>query len=115
MEFRSIYESWCNEPSLDAKTRAELIAIDGDAREIEERFYRDLEFGTAGLRGILGAGTNRMNEYVVRRATQGLANYLLECDGARERGVCIAYDSRLRSDEFAKETARVLAANGIRV
>jgi len=115
MEFRSIYESWCNEPSLDEKTRAELTAIAADAREIEERFYRDLEFGTAGLRGILGAGTNRMNEYVVRRATQGLANYLLECDGARERGVCIAYDSRLRSDEFAKETARVLAANGIRV
>lgn len=115
MEFRSIYESWCNEPSLDEKTRAELTAIAADAREIEERFYRDLEFGTAGLRGILGAGTNRMNEYVVRRATQGLANYLLECDGARERGVCIAYDSRLRSDEFAKEAARVLAANGIRV
>ena len=114
MEFQSIYESWRSEPTLDEQTRAELNAIAGDAREIEERFYRDLEFGTAGLRGILGAGTNRMNEYVVRRATQGLSNYLLECGGARERGVCIAYDSRLRSDEFAKETARVLAANGIR-
>lgn len=99
---------------LDEKTREELEGIRGDAREIEERFYRDLEFGTAGLRGILGAGTNRMNEYVVRRATQGLADYLLECPGARERGVCIAYDSRLRSDEFAREAARVLAANGIR-
>ena len=115
MEIRSIYDSWCNEPSLDEKTRAELRAIAPDTREIEERFYRDLEFGTAGLRGILGAGTNRMNEYVVRRATQGLADYLLECADAQARGVCIAYDSRLRSDEFAKETARVLAANGIRV
>ena len=114
MDVRSIYESWRKEPTLDQKTREELEGIRGDAREIEERFYRDLEFGTAGLRGILGAGTNRMNEFVVRRATQGLADYLLECPGARERGVCIAYDSRLRSDEFAREAARVLAANGIR-
>jgi len=114
MDTRSVYESWRNEPTLDERTRAELSAIAGNSREMEERFYRDLEFGTAGLRGVLGAGTNRMNEYVVRRATQGLANYLLECAGAKERGVCIAYDSRLRSDEFARETARVLAANGIR-
>ena len=114
METRSVYESWLNEPTLDEATRAELRAISADAPEIEERFYRELEFGTAGLRGILGAGTNRMNVYVVRRATQGLSNYLLTCPDAKERGVCIAYDSRLFSPEFAKETACVLAANGIR-
>ncbi|MEA4870642.1 MAG: phospho-sugar mutase [Christensenella sp.] len=114
MDTRAVYESWRNEPSLDEATRAELNAISADDREIEERFYRELEFGTAGLRGILGAGTNRMNAYVVRRATQGLSNYLLACEGAKERGVCIAYDSRLYSPEFAKETARVLAANGVK-
>lgn len=87
MDTRAVYESWRNEPSLDEATRAELNAISADDREIEERFYRELEFGTAGLRGILGAGTNRMNAYVVRRATQGLSNYLLACEGAKERGV----------------------------
>lgn len=115
MEVRAIYESWPNEPTLDDATRAELLAISPDDREIEERFYRELELGTAGSCGILGAGTNRMNVYVVRRATQGLSNYLLGCDGAKERGVCIAYDSRLYSPEFAQETACVLAANGIKV
>ena len=114
MGYRSAYEAWLNEPSLDAGTRAELTAIAGDAREIEERFYRGLEFGTAGLRGLLGAGTNRMNDYVVRRATQGLADYLVSC-GLAERGVCVAYDSRRRSDAFARETACVLAANGVPV
>jgi len=114
MDTRTIYEAWLNEPTLDETTRAELRAIAADAPEIEERFYRELEFGTAGLRGILGAGTNRMNVYVVRRATQGLSNFLLSCEGAKERGVCIAYDSRLFSPEFAKETACVLAANGIK-
>lgn len=114
MDTRSVYESWLSEPSLDETTRTELEHISADAAEIEERFYRELEFGTAGLRGILGAGTNRMNVYVVRRATQGLSNYLLSCAGAKERGVCIAYDSRLFSPEFAKETACVLAANGIK-
>ncbi|HWQ97775.1 MAG TPA: phospho-sugar mutase [Clostridia bacterium] len=113
MDTRTVYESWMNEPTLDETTRAELRAISADTPEIEERFYRELEFGTAGLRGILGAGTNRMNVYVVRRATQGLANYLLTCEEAKSRGVCIAYDSRLFSPEFAKETACVLAANGI--
>ena len=113
MDTRSIFESWLNEPKLDETTRAELRAIEPDAEEIEERFYRELEFGTAGLRGILGAGTNRMNAYVVRRATQGLSNYLLSLAGAKERGVCIGYDSRLFSPEFARETACVLAANGI--
>jgi len=114
MDTRSAYESWINEPTLDEAARAELLAIAGDAPEIEERFYRELEFGTAGLRGILGAGTNRMNAYVVRRATQGLSNYLRACGGAAERGVCVAYDSRLFSAEFARETACVLAANGVR-
>ena len=114
MQTRTVYESWLNEPSLDETTRAELLTIASDAAEIEERFYRELEFGTAGLRGILGAGTNRMNVYVVRRATQGLSNFLLSCEGAKERGVCIAYDSRLFSPEFARETACVLAANGIK-
>jgi len=114
MDTRTVYESWLNEPTLDETTRAELRAISAESAEIEERFYRELEFGTAGLRGILGAGTNRMNVYVVRRATQGLSNFLLSCEGAKERGVCIAYDSRLFSPEFARETACVLAANGIK-
>ncbi|NLI53561.1 MAG: phospho-sugar mutase [Clostridiales bacterium] len=114
MDTRSVYESWLNEPTLDETSRAELRSIQNDPDEVEERFYRELEFGTAGLRGVLGAGTNRMNAYVVRRATQGLSNYLLGCEGAKERGVCIAYDSRLFSAEFAKETACVLAANGIK-
>ncbi len=114
MDTRSVYESWLNEPALDEESRAELRAIQSDPQEIEERFYRELEFGTAGLRGVLGAGTNRMNVYIVRRATQGLSNYLIGCEGAQERGVCIAYDSRLFSAEFAKEAACVLAANGIK-
>ncbi|MBA4348120.1 MAG: hypothetical protein C0413_04640 [Clostridiales bacterium] len=103
MDTRTVYESWLNEPTLDETTRAELRAISAESAEIEERFYRELEFGTAGLRGILGAGTNRMNVYVVRRATQGLSNFLLSCEGAKERGVCIAYDSRLFSPEFARK------------
>ena len=111
---RAIYESWKCEPSLDAATRAELTAIENDPHEIEERFYRELEFGTAGLRGIIGAGTNRMNPYVVRRATQGLCDYLATVPGAKERGVCVAYDSRLFSDEFAKQAACVLAGNGVK-
>ncbi|MEN6339898.1 MAG: phospho-sugar mutase, partial [Clostridiaceae bacterium] len=81
---QAIYESWKNEPSLDAATKAELTAIEHDHGEIEERFYRELEFGTAGLRGIIGAGTNRMNAYVVRRATQGLCDYLATVPGAKE-------------------------------
>ena len=110
MDTRTIYESWLNEPTLDESTRAELRAISADAPEIEERFYRELEFGTAGLRGILGAGTNRMNVYVVRRATQGLSNVLLSCKGAKERGVCIAYDSRLFSPgEYFKLNGKMVA------
>ena len=109
------YRAWCASPAVDAATKAELAAIANDRDEIEERFYRTLEFGTAGLRGILGAGTNRMNVYVVRQATQGLADYLKSVGGAAERGVCIAYDSRHGSEQFARETAAVLAANGVRV
>ena len=115
MDYREQYDAWCASPAVDAAAKAELMAIADDPHEIEERFYRELEFGTAGLRGILGAGTNRMNPYVVRRATQGLSDYLLSIPGAKERGVCIAYDSRRGSTEFAKETAATLAANGIRV
>ena len=109
------YDQWRNAPGIDADTREELSSIRGDQKEIEERFYRELEFGTAGLRGILGAGTNRMNVYVVRRATQGLADYLAGVEGGKARGVCIAYDSRNFSAEFARQTAMTLAANQIQV
>lgn len=115
MEYMTLYNQWCSSPLVDADTKTELAAISSDPAEIEERFYRELEFGTAGLRGILGAGTNRMNVYVVRRASLGLAAYLLQTPGAKEKGVCIAYDSRIRSDEFARETAVTLAAGGIKV
>ena len=114
MDYRENYKLWLEEKSLDPKLRAELEAIADDPREQEERFYTELEFGTAGLRGVIGAGTNRMNIYVVRRATQGLADYLKTFPGGPERGVAIAYDSRHMSDVFAKETALVLAKNGIK-
>lgn len=107
------YEEWCSNPYFDEGTKAELKAIAEDDGEIKERFYKDLEFGTAGLRGIIGAGTNRMNIYTVRKATQGLANYIIK-NGAKDRGVAIAYDSRRMSPEFAQEAALCLAANGIR-
>ncbi len=108
-----IYQEWLSNPYFDEATRAELKAIEGDENEIKERFYMDLEFGTAGLRGIIGAGINRMNIYVVRRATQGLANYIIR-QGAADKGVAIAYDSRHMSPEFAMEAAMTLAANGIK-
>ena len=104
------YELWCAQ-AQDPEIAAELAAIAGNDEEIFERFYRDLEFGTGGLRGVLGAGTNRMNIYTVRRATQGLADYLNSTD--LPKTVAIGYDSRIKSDVFAKETARVMAANGI--
>ena len=100
MGYRETYESWLNNPYFDEATRAELQAIAGNEKEIEERFYMDLEFGTAGLRGVIGAGTNRMNIYTVRKATQGLANYICKV-GAQAKGVAIAYDSRHMSPEFA--------------
>ncbi len=111
-DYMKIYREWLSNPYFDETTREELRAIEGDEAEIKERFYMDLEFGTAGLRGIIGAGINRMNIYVVRRATQGLANYIIKQGGAG-RGVAIAYDSRRMSPEFADEAARTLAANGI--
>ncbi|MFR2466014.1 MAG: phospho-sugar mutase, partial [Clostridia bacterium] len=107
-DYRSRYERWLASDAVDEATKAELRAIAEDEKEIEDRFYKDLEFGTGGLRGILDAGTNRMNVYTVRRATQGLANYLLMKDPqAKEKGVAIAYDSRHQSDVFALETAAV--------
>lgn len=112
-DYMKIYQEWLSNPYFDEETKAELRAIAGDENEIKERFYMDLEFGTAGLRGIIGAGINRMNIYVVRRATQGLANYIIKQGGA-SKGVAIAYDSRRMSPEFADEAARTLAANGIK-
>ncbi len=114
MESKKIYELWLSDPYFDEKTKEELRGIADDEKEIEERFYRDLEFGTGGLRGITGAGTNRMNIYTVRKATQGLANYICKQHG-QERGAAIAYDSRNMSVEFAQEAAMCLAANGIKV
>lgn len=113
MDYREIYESWLNNPYIDEGTKEELRSIAGDEQEIKERFYMDLEFGTAGLRGIIGAGTNRMNPYVVRKATQGLANYIKGV-GKADQGVAIAFDSRRMSPEFAQEAALCLAANGIK-
>ena len=113
MDYRAIYEEWLSNPYFDEATKAELKAISDDDNEIKERFYKDLEFGTAGLRGIIGAGINRMNIYVVRRATQGLANYIIK-QGGQGKGVAIAYDSRRMSPEFAEEAALTLAANGIK-
>ena len=113
MDARKTYEFWLEDPYFDEDTKAELRGIAGDADEIGERFYRDLEFGTGGLRGIIGAGTNRMNIYTVRKATQGLANYIIK-EHAEKKGVAIAFDSRNMSPEFAQEAALCLAANGIR-
>lgn len=114
MDYKKEYERWLK--NADAETVAELEAIRDDEKEIEERFYKNLEFGTAGLRGIIGAGSNRMNSYVVGQATQGLANQLKKTnpEGA-ELSVAIAYDSRIKSDEFAHVAAAILAANGIKV
>ncbi len=113
MEYRERYEGWLNDPYFDEATKEELRSIAEDDNEIKERFYKDLEFGTAGLRGIIGAGTNRMNIYTVRKATQGLANYIISKDG-QKKGVAIAYDSRRMSPEFADEAALCLGANGIK-
>ena len=113
MDYKEVYEQWIANPYFDEATKEELKSIAEDENEIKERFYMDLEFGTAGLRGIIGAGTNRMNIYVVRRATQGLANYIAKVD-KKSQGVAIAYDSRHMSPEFAQEAALCLAANGIK-
>ena len=113
MSYMETYKEWCTNPYFDENTKAELAAIGDDAAEIEDRFYRQLEFGTGGLRGVIGAGTNRMNIYTVRQATQGLANYILSQNG-QEKGVAIAHDSRIMSTEFADEAALCLNANGIK-
>lgn len=113
MDYKKVYETWCTDTYFDEQTRAELKALEGNEEEIQDRFYRQLEFGTGGLRGVIGAGTNRMNIYTVRQATQGLANYIIHENG-QDKGVAIAYDSRRMSPEFAKEAALCLNANGIK-
>lgn len=116
MNYLSEYKKWIDSSAVDDSTRKELLEISENTEEIEERFYRELEFGTAGLRGIMGAGTNRMNVYTVRKATQGLSGYIEKLGrDAKEKGVAISYDSRNNSKLFAKEAALVLAANGIKV
>lgn len=112
MNYREVYRDWCTNPYFDESVRQELLALEGNEGEIKERFYRELEFGTGGLRGIIGAGTNRMNLYTVRKATQGLANFILK-EGGANKGVAIAYDSRIMSPEFSQEAALCLNANGI--
>ena len=113
MDYKKMYQEWLDNPYFDEATKAELKGIAADEKEIEDRFYMDLEFGTAGLRGVIGAGTNRMNIYTVRKATQGLANYIASVNG-QAKGVAIAFDSRRMSPEFADEAALCLAANGIK-
>lgn len=113
MEYLNEYKKWCTSDVFDEKTKKELLNIKDDKKEIEDRFYKELEFGTAGLRGIIGAGTNRMNIYTVGKATQGLANYIKK-KNEEERGVAIAFDSRHMSKEFSEEAALILNANGIK-
>ena len=112
-DYMKEYKRWCESAEFDEETKSELISIMGDEKEIEDRFYKELEFGTAGLRGVIGAGTNRMNIYTVGKATQGLANYIKKKHG-ENRGVAISFDSRHMSPEFSKETALILNANGIK-
>lgn len=113
MSYKEMFEFWLEDDYFDQETKNELLAIRNNEEEVEDRFYKELEFGTGGLRGVIGAGTNRMNFYTVRKATQGLANYIIK-QGAQEMGVAIAYDSRRFSPEFAKEAALCLCANGIK-
>ncbi|MDE7325384.1 MAG: phospho-sugar mutase [Lachnospiraceae bacterium] len=113
MDYLEKYREWCGNPYFDDATREELKALEGNQAEIEDRFYRDLEFGTGGLRGVIGAGTNRMNLYTVRKATQGLANFIIK-EGGQDKGIAIAYDSRNMSVEFSEEVALCMCANGIK-
>lgn len=113
MDYLKEYERWCTEPAFDEEIKKELLEIKGNDEEIKDRFYKELEFGTAGLRGVIGMGTNRMNKYTVGKATQGLANYIIE-QGTQDKGVAISYDSRRMSDEFSLQTALILNANGIK-
>ena len=116
MDYQSIYQSWLNNPGLNEEGKAELMSVAADAKAIEYRFGAELEFGTAGMRGIIGYGTNMMNVYTVRRATQGLAEYIKSLgEDAMKRGVVISFDTRRKSDEFARAAAEVLAANGVNV
>ena len=112
MDINTIYNVWCEKATEDKDLIEELKSIKGNEEEIYEKFYKNLEFGTAGLRGIIGAGTNRMNIYVVRQATQGLANYVKNTYGGG--AVAISHDSRIKADLFMNEAAKVLAANGIK-
>ncbi len=115
MDYRKVYESWLGDSSVDEITKAELRGIASDEREIEDRFYQELEFGTGGLRGVLGAGSNRLNIYTIRKATQGLANYILsQPDKGARASVAIAHDCRRMSPEFSREAALVLNGNGIK-
>ena len=113
MDYQEVYEEWLNSEYIDSKTKKELKSIKDNKKEIEERFYKDLEFGTAGMRGIIGNGTNRMNKYTVTKATQGLANYIKK-NNPKKKPVVISYDSRHFSKEFSEETALCLNANGIK-
>ena len=113
MGYREAYEAWMRDFASDAATVSELASLAGNEKEIEDRFYTELSFGTAGMRGVLGAGLNRMNVYNVRRATKGLADYIHRIPGAAARGVVVAYDSRRMSAEFAREAALVLAGSGV--
>ena len=114
--YQETYQQWLNSEYFDQETKTELLKIQNDEKEIKDRFYKNLEFGTGGLRGVIGAGTNRINKYTVRRATYGLANYILEKCGeeGKAKGVVIAYDSRYKSEEFSTEAAKTLAACGIK-
>ena len=115
MDYKEKYNQWVNDEYFDEATRNELKAIADDDKEIQERFYKDLEFGTGGLRGIMGAGTNRMNRYTVGKATQGLANYIKkQGEETVKKGVALAYDSRNMSKEFAETAGLVMAGNGIK-
>ena len=112
-EYKVKYKKWLEDTAISAEDKQELIKIENNEEEIKDRFYKDLEFGTAGLRGIVGIGTNRMNKYTVTKATQGLANYIIK-KGGQNKGVAIAYDSRKMSTEFSEQTALCLNANGIK-
>ena len=114
MDAMALYQKWLTDFASDAETVADLTAIRDDPAEIEDRFYREMEFGTAGMRGVLGAGTNRLNVYNVRRVTRALAKYILTVPGGAKKGVAIAYDSRNKSDVFARETALALCAAGVK-
>ena len=113
MDYLKEYKKWCESDEFDEATKEELLKIKDDEKEIEDRFYKELEFGTAGLRGVIGAGTNRMNKYIVGKATQGLANYILKRK-TQNKGVAISFDSRRMSPEFSTQAALVLNANGIK-